>query len=42
MCADAALTILRLRRVRIGHLALGSLPSGKLRPLTEQEIARFA
>lgn len=42
MCADGGLTILRLRRVRIGHLALGSLPSGKLRPLTEQEIARFA
>ena len=42
MCADGGLTILRLRRVRIGHLALGTLPSGKLRPLTEQEIARFA
>lgn len=42
MCADGALTILRLRRVRIGHLALGSLPSGKLRPLTAQELALFS
>ena len=27
MCADGGLTILRLRRVRIGHLALGTLPA---------------
>lgn len=42
MCADGNLTILRLRRVRIGHLSLGTLPKGKLRPLTAQEIAGFA
>lgn len=42
MCADGGLVILRLRRVRIGHLELGSLPSGRLRSLTPQEVARFA
>lgn len=41
MCADGGLTILRLRRIRIGHLKLGSLPKGELRPLTPEEIARF-
>lgn len=42
MCADGGLTILRLRRVRIGRLELGTLPRGKVRPLTEEEIARLS
>ncbi len=41
MCAEANLTILRLRRVRVGHVTLGALPKGTLRPLTQQEIDRF-
>lgn len=42
MCAEGGLTILRLRRVRIGDVTLGALPMGKLRPLTLREIERFA
>ncbi len=31
--------VLRLRRVRVGPLTLGDLPSGEVRPLTERELA---
>ena len=33
--------VLRLRRVRIGGLTLGDLPSGQWRPLDEVTIARL-
>ncbi len=38
MCAAAGLGVTRLKRVREGSLVLGSLPVGKWRVLTEQEI----
>ena len=38
MCAQAGLTVLRLRRVREGSLSLGNLPRGKWRWLTPQEV----
>lgn len=38
MCAIAGLKVLRLQRVREGALALGKLPEGKWRKLTQQEI----
>ena len=38
MCAAAGLTVVRLRRVREGSLLLGSLPSGKWRQLTAEEV----
>jgi 23S rRNA pseudouridine2605 synthase len=38
MCRDLGLTILRLRRVELGPLRLGSLAPGKWRALTESEI----
>ena len=39
MCAQAGLTVRRLRRVREGSLLLGNLPPGKLRSLTAAEVA---
>ncbi|MDL2267774.1 rRNA pseudouridine synthase [Desulfovibrio sp. OttesenSCG-928-G15] len=39
MCRDFGLTILRLQRVAIGPLSLGSLPKGECRPLHENEVA---
>jgi 23S rRNA pseudouridine2605 synthase len=39
MCRDLGLTILRLARIRQGPLQLGSLPAGKARELTPDEIA---
>ena len=38
MCAAAGLSVRRLRRVAEHHLTLGSLPSGKWRFLTEEEL----
>lgn len=38
MCALCGLTVHRLRRVREGPLALGDLPAGKWRHLTEDEV----
>ena len=39
MCAQAGLTVLRLKRIREGGLSLDrSLPPGKWRPLTGQEL----
>lgn len=38
MCAVVGLTVVRLLRIEQGELRLGSLPSGKWRPLTEKEI----
>ena len=38
MCRDLGLTILRLRRVELGPLRLGSLAPGKWRPLSDTEI----
>lgn len=38
MCAACGLTVERLRRVREHTLRLGSLPSGKWRHLTEDEV----
>lgn len=38
MCAACGLTVRRLRRVREHTLALGALPSGSWRYLTEEEI----
>ena len=39
MCAQAGLTVRRLRRVREGALLLGDLPPGKWRSLTAAEVA---
>lgn len=39
MCASAGMSVLRLVRVREGGLALGDLPVGKWRYLTENEIS---
>jgi pseudouridine synthase len=33
--------VLRLRRLRIGPVSLGSLPPGRMRPLTTSEVKRF-
>lgn len=38
MCRDAALTILRLKRMQQGPLYLGDLPPGQLRPLSQAEL----
>jgi 23S rRNA pseudouridine2605 synthase len=38
MCAAVGLRVTRLRRVRMGPLALGALPSGKWRELTDREV----
>ena len=38
MCAQCGLTVKRLRRVREGTVELGTLPSGKWRYLTEEEL----
>ena len=39
MCAQAGLSVRRLRRVREGTLSLGDLPAGKWRRLTAAEVA---
>jgi len=38
MCAAVGLRVVRLRRVRMGPLALGALPVGKWRELTKREV----
>lgn len=38
MCAAVGLRVTRLRRVRMGPLALGALPLGKWRELTRREV----
>ena len=38
MCAAVGLRVTRLRRVRMGTLALGALPVGKWRELTQREV----
>jgi 23S rRNA pseudouridine2605 synthase len=38
MCRDLGLTILRLKRVGLGPLALGDLPPAKWRRLSDAEI----
>jgi 23S rRNA pseudouridine2604 synthase len=37
MCAEVGLTVKSLRRLRIGRVALGQLPSGRWRYLHETE-----
>ena len=39
MCASVGLSVLRLQRIAIGELSLGTLPQGKWRPLTDAELA---
>ena len=39
MCEICGFTVLRLRRIREGQLALGNLPSGKWRHLTTEEVS---
>ncbi len=39
MCAAVSLSVLRLQRIAIGELTLGSLPQGKWRRLTDAELA---
>lgn len=39
LCDMAGLTVLRLRRIKEGELALGNLPLGKWRHLTAEEIS---
>lgn len=41
MCDAAGMKVIRLRRISEGKLKLGSLPVGKWRYLTEEEIARL-
>lgn len=41
MCRDLGLTILRLRRVAVGPLNLGTLASGKWRHLNDEEILKL-
>lgn len=41
MCAQAGLTVSRLKRVREGALELGALPPGRWRRLTEDEVRRL-
>ena len=41
MCRDLGLTVLRLCRVAQGSLRLGNLASGKVRPLTDAEVAKL-
>jgi 23S rRNA pseudouridine2605 synthase len=38
MCAAVGLRVTRLRRVRMGPLALGAVPVGKWRELTQHEV----
>jgi len=39
MCAAVGLRVTRLRRVRLGPLALGAVPIGKWRELTKREVS---
>jgi len=39
MCEKCGLTVMRLRRIKIGELWLGDLPVGKWRYLTEDEVS---
>ncbi len=39
MCRDVGFTVLRLRRVKEGPLELGSLAPGRVRPLSDLEVA---
>ncbi len=39
MCEIAGLKVLRLRRIAVGELQLGTLPPGKWRHLTDDEVA---
>jgi hypothetical protein len=39
MAATVGLRVTRLRRVRMGPLALGAVPTGKWRELTKREVA---
>lgn len=41
MCQAAGMTVIRLRRIQEGSLTLGSLPAGKWRYLTEEEVRRL-
>ena len=39
MCAEVSLSVLRLQRIAIGELLLGTLPQGKWRVLTKEELS---
>ena len=39
MCRDLGLTILSLRRLRMGPISLGTLAKGECRPLQPHELA---
>ena len=39
MCNSLGLTVMGLRRIAVGNVKLGSLPPGKWRHLTEEEVA---
>jgi len=41
LCEHAGITVTRLKRVKEGDLALGDLPVGKWRQLTEKEIGQL-
>lgn len=41
MCLAAGMTVTRLRRIQEGTLCLGTLPRGKWRELTAQEVAEL-
>lgn len=42
MCETAGMQVLRLRRIREGAVALGELPLGKWRHLTEEEVEKLS
>lgn len=41
MCESVGLSVIRLRRVRFGGVALGNLPTGKWRHLTDAELEKL-
>ena len=42
MCAEVGLDVVRLRRVRIGPLRLGTLAAGAFRDLNRREVEALA
>ena len=41
MCENAGLRVLRLKRMEEGGVRLGTLPEGKWRYLTEEEVEKL-
>jgi hypothetical protein len=41
MCEELGIPVVALHRVAIGSVGIGTLPEGKVRPLTRDEVASF-